>query len=361
MRKLFLFVIFCFFLPWNAFADNKPLRVGVLEVPPFVMHDQRGYYGIDIDLWNKIAERNHIAYVYVPLGQNVNNAESSLLNNKVDMLLGPFATTASRLENQYFTQPYTTSHISVLAKKDSEHNLFSITIINKFALYGFVAFLIVFYLYLSIFYFYEKEFHDDVPKNYFKGIAYLCFMSALKKKITPYFPSSLASKVIYILWSIVIFLFFSSITATITSIFVINATKDDFPIKTLEQLIDANKSVGVLAGSYDETIAKKLNLRVESLDSLDQAVDLLQQGKLVAVIADQFSLTSIVLSKKYVDLYFAPFTLEEIKFGFVFKQDSPLIKPINIEILKMHESGESENICSHYLSGVIGFTDCKRY
>lgn len=39
-------------------TENKVLRIGVKEAPPFVMFDGETYSGLSIDLWQEIADEH---------------------------------------------------------------------------------------------------------------------------------------------------------------------------------------------------------------------------------------------------------------------------------------------------------------
>ncbi|HSH12872.1 MAG TPA: transporter substrate-binding domain-containing protein, partial [Desulfurivibrionaceae bacterium] len=51
-----------------AQTNDEPLRVGITEVPPFVMQSDSGEWeGISIDLWRRVAENLGQDYQWVPL------------------------------------------------------------------------------------------------------------------------------------------------------------------------------------------------------------------------------------------------------------------------------------------------------
>ncbi|WP_267461150.1 transporter substrate-binding domain-containing protein [Halopseudomonas nanhaiensis] len=57
-------VLFCF----GTYAHAEPIRVGITEVPPFVMQNDSGEWeGISIDLWAQIADNLDIEYQLVPM------------------------------------------------------------------------------------------------------------------------------------------------------------------------------------------------------------------------------------------------------------------------------------------------------
>ena len=89
----------------TSHAETAPLRVGITEVPPFVIkHDDGSWSGISIDLWNAIAEKNGYAFQYeaMPFDRLLDSLEQS----KVDVVVGAMTMTPEREARFDFTHPF---------------------------------------------------------------------------------------------------------------------------------------------------------------------------------------------------------------------------------------------------------------
>jgi hypothetical protein len=83
---------------------QQTLRVGITEVPPFVIQEADGSWsGISIELWQQIAERNGYRYELLPMP--FDRLLPELESRQLDAVVGALTMTAEREELIDFTHP----------------------------------------------------------------------------------------------------------------------------------------------------------------------------------------------------------------------------------------------------------------
>ena len=88
-----------------AQESQQTLRVGITEVPPFVIQEVDGSWsGISIELWQQIAERNGYRYELLPMP--FDRLLPELENRQLDIVVGALTMTAEREELIDFTHPF---------------------------------------------------------------------------------------------------------------------------------------------------------------------------------------------------------------------------------------------------------------
>lgn len=103
-----LIVLLLGLLGCNALAaksETPPLRVGISEVPPFVIQEPDGSWrGISIDLWQRVAEQ--AGYRYELQAMPFARLLPSLEAGELDVVVGALTMTAEREERFDFTHPF---------------------------------------------------------------------------------------------------------------------------------------------------------------------------------------------------------------------------------------------------------------
>ena len=85
--------------------------------------------------------------------------------------------------------------------------------------------------------------------------------------------------------------------------------------------------VGVVAGTSGEEIAKRGSMRTVPAASLVEAIALLEQGDVEAVVFDRPAIRYHLKNHPERKVRLAPFTLAEETYGFALPADSPLRTP----------------------------------
>ncbi|UJH67439.1 transporter substrate-binding domain-containing protein [Allomuricauda sp. SCSIO 65647] len=114
-----LFLLLCLFTVF-AFpqGDKDTLLVGYTSAAPFVIEDDGRLEGVNIWLWNRVAEDLGLDYRLVPM--NFSEMLDSLKAGHIDVSINPLTITSGRSKEMEFTDSFYASHSTIaVAKKSS--------------------------------------------------------------------------------------------------------------------------------------------------------------------------------------------------------------------------------------------------
>ena len=121
MLRVFI-VVWLALLGLNATAaqsSDPVLRVGITEVPPFVIKEPDGSWrGISIDLWNTVA--GNAGYRFELLPMPFERLLPSLEDGQLDVVVGALTMTAEREERFDFTHPFYRTGLAIGVPRYSE-------------------------------------------------------------------------------------------------------------------------------------------------------------------------------------------------------------------------------------------------
>lgn len=355
-RLRFILCALCFILftlTANAQAktssQNQTLKVGVAGTPPFVV-DVEQQEGISLEIWQTLSEIANINYQLVPFS-DVPHALRALTNGKVDIAVGPISITAERAERMKFTQPYFQSSLSILSRTDrpsvwerikpffSTH--FFIAILIFLCILGIVGTL----LWLA-----EREKNpDQFPVRPARGIANGMWLAIVTMSTVGYgdkSPVTLGGRIITGCWIIISILFATSMVAGIASTLTLSGMKT-VVISTAEQL--NNKRVGVIANSPAAEFTQGHGGKTVLIGSLEKGYEMLKEKQIAAVVYDRPQL--LYFLKHHQDEKVAVSKIEYMRqgYGFAVQLKSDILHKIDINLLKLQESGHVDRIVKEWL------------
>jgi polar amino acid transport system substrate-binding protein len=103
----------------TAIVKSGKLRVGVVEVIPWAMHDKDGkLIGFEIDLARKLARDLGVEVEFHPAPQRL--LIPDLLASRTDIIIGGLSIEPSRALKVNFSNPYNTADVTLVANSKSE-------------------------------------------------------------------------------------------------------------------------------------------------------------------------------------------------------------------------------------------------
>jgi len=128
---MFTRILFCIFLlalsissQVHAQEAQTPLKVGITNVPPFVIQTDDGRWdGISIDLWEEIAKGMERKFEWVPL--SFNELLEAVENGDIDIAVGALTMTADREARFDFSHPFYQTGLSIAVPPVPEQSLLS--------------------------------------------------------------------------------------------------------------------------------------------------------------------------------------------------------------------------------------------
>jgi len=102
-----------------SIVKSGKLRVGVVEVIPWAMHDKNGdLVGFEIDVARKLARDIGVAVEFHPAPMRM--LIPDLLANRTDIIIGSLSIEPSRALKVNFSNPYNTEDVTLVANSKSE-------------------------------------------------------------------------------------------------------------------------------------------------------------------------------------------------------------------------------------------------
>lgn len=356
----FLCLLIILFAKSHAFAQSsanaeqatsnntaKALKVGVAIGEPFAFISGNEYHGIAVDIWQLIAEEQGLKYQYVPMGEHIDDAISKLAAGEIDVLIGPIIPTFERNKLADFTQPYFINQIGFVIPLKGVNFLNALSsIFNSAISWGLIIFLLFTVIYLHLYWFYERLANPIVPQAYGPGIAKTFWIHTLDIDIGV-LPTHLRTRQFRFLWLILVTLFFSSITAAITSALTIALSGKYQDYTSLNDFRRKQIAAVISTAPYD--ISKVNGLNLVKVNDRDEAFHLLLNGKVDAYV-DYYSISDYYLIKQNLGdkLMMSGFILKRDFFAFALPINSPLRYPLNLKLNEHKEYGLLKEVCTKY-------------
>lgn len=109
---MFMVLPFASFIHANESGHSGTIRIGVSEIPPFVIFDGDGITGVSVDLWRNIADSLQTDYRYIRFA-NYLDLMTALKNGDVDLTINPVTLTDNRLKHFRLSIPFYTSRLAL--------------------------------------------------------------------------------------------------------------------------------------------------------------------------------------------------------------------------------------------------------
>ncbi|TPK93846.1 MULTISPECIES: transporter substrate-binding domain-containing protein [unclassified Mesorhizobium] len=333
----------------HAQQPSAPLNVGVFVNPPFVMKNGGRLTGMAVDLWEDLAPKLGRQYRYVEF-QTVHDLVEATASGKVDVAVTNLTINQSRAERVDFTQPWFDGGMRIMTGTDQGKgfgNLIEgLSDAGFLKAYVWIGLIIVAATVLLTFF--DRRFDAAFPKRWRDGIAesFYTVMSVATSGKPPSRKNLFGwiGRIWQGLWLVCGIAVLAYVTSSVTSVMTTLSLTNQ--INDIADLTD--KTVGVLSGTVEEDFAQQEGLQTQTYAGLDRAVDGLVDGQVTAIIADApvleyYAYTHPNPPTKVVGRLFQP-----DKYGFALPRQSPLTRPLTIELLGARDKGEIDELRTKY-------------
>lgn len=336
----------------NVLQKTDSLRVGVAGTAPFVFTEKGNpdSQGISVNIWDKIADHLQWNYQYKPY-KTVNLALDALKKGEIDMVVGPVTINSDRLDHFRFSQPFYQSSLAIAYKEGqfSIWNVFKLLFSVKL-LFAIGIFLIILAIVGTLLWLAERKASpDQFSAEAAKGIGTGMWLAIVTMSTTGYgdkAPVTLMGRIIAGTWMIVSIISATSMIAGIASILTFSNFQSG-DIKNIEQL--NGKRVATISGSPSISFLKEYNIRINAVENLEEAIILLNNKQVDAIVYDRPQLMYYINNHKEEDLEIATAEYYQQGYGFAFPKDSKLIYNVNRTLLELAENQELAEITAEYL------------
>lgn len=330
-------------------AEPPSLTVGVYKQAPFVVEDDGKYGGMAIDLWEMIAERQSLSFVYVPY-ETVGDLLQATAGGKADVAVGNITITSERAELLDFTHPWFDNGMRVLVDHDRTRGFRAIwtglSDAGFITAYAWIAFVI---LAATVFYtLFDRRFDPNYPRSWADGLAegFYTVMSLATSGRANHRKNLFgwAGRIWQGLWLACGIAVVAYVTSSVTSVMTTLSLSGQ--INNVADL--PGKTVGVIARSTAQDVAIEQNLTIRTYKGLDAIAQALADNEIAAAIGDAAVLEHYVYShpEKALDVVGPMFHPD--KYGFALPRHDPLRRPLTASLLSLEESGALEALYKRY-------------
>ncbi|QDP84202.1 transporter substrate-binding domain-containing protein [Chryseobacterium sp. SNU WT5] len=361
MKRQLLYILL--FLNFNVLFFNTvsaqtvtpkidSLRIGVAGTTPFVFMEtgNPAPQGISVNIWNEIASDLNWNYQYKSY-KTVNLALDALKKGDLDLVVGPVTINAQRSDSFKFSQPFYQSSLAI-AYKQGEFSIWNVVkLLFSFKLLIAIGiFLVILAIVGTLLWLAERKASpDQFPAEPAKGIGTGMWLAIVTMSTTGYgdkAPVTLMGRIIAGTWMIVSIISATSMIAGIASVLTFSNFQS-VDIKNIEQL--NGKKVATISGSPSISFLKEYNIRIKPVENLDQAIKMLNNKQVDAIVYDRPQLMYYINNHKDEDLEISKAEYYQQGYGFAFPKESNLIFNVNRTLLELAEAQEISKITKEYL------------
>lgn len=328
------------------------LKVGVAGTAPFVYMESGNPIpqGISVNIWNEIAEDLNWNYQYKSYN-TVNQALDALKKGELDLVVGPVTINSQRLDDFKFSQPFYQSSLAIAYQQGefSIWNVFKLLFSFKL-LIAIGIFLVILAIVGSLLWLAERKASpDQFSAEPAKGIGTGMWLAIVTMSTTGYgdkAPVTLMGRIIAGTWMVVSIISATSMIAGIASVLTFSNFQS-VDIKNIEQL--NGKKVATISGSPAVNFLKEYNIRIKPAENLDDAMKMLKNKQVDAIVYDRPQLMYYINNHKEDDLEIAKAEYYQQGYGFAFPKESNLIYNVNRTLLELAEAQEISKITVEFL------------
>lgn len=331
---------------------TNSLRVGIAGTAPFVFTESGNPtpQGISVRIWDEIATNLDWSYQYQSY-KSVNLALDALKKGDVDLVVGPITINSQRLNDFKFSQPFYQSSLAIAYKKGefSLWNvfrlLFSFKLLIAIGIFLVILGIVGTFLWLAE----RKASPEQFSSEPAKGIGTGMWLAIVTMSTTGYgdkAPVTLMGRIIAGTWMVVSIISATSMIAGIASVLTFS-NYQAVDIKNIEQL--NGKKVATISGSPSVNFLKEYNIRIKPVATLANAVRMLNEEQVDAIVYDRPQLMHYINTHKDDDLEIATAEYYQQGYGFAFPKESNLIFQVNRKLLELAEDQQISEITEDYL------------
>lgn len=333
--------------------DVKPvgvLRVGFAGNPPFITDKKSRPGGISWEIWQALADKagwDYTAKIY----PDVPEAFADLEAGKMDVLVGPVSITSDRAQHALFTQPYFQSSLAILSHAEPPtlwHRLSPFFSRTFFIAVGIL--LLVLGIVGTLIWLAERRTRTkEFPRDPVRGIANGVWCAVVTMTTVGYgdrAPATLLGRIVAGVWMVLSLIVATSLIAGIASTLALSSLAS-VQITTAEQM--HGRRVAVLTDSPAVSFVRHYGGRIVTVNSIAEGFKLLEDRKAEAFVYDRPQVLYFLKKHDHFDLQVSKAEYMRQGYGFALPLNSKLLRPIDINLLKLDESGRLKRIMEEWL------------
>lgn len=355
MTKPLLSLLLCFLayasVPATLVAQERQqaLRVGITEVPPFVILEADGSWsGISIELWQRIAERNGYRYELLPMP--FDRLLPALEDGQLDAVVGALTMTAERETLIDFTHPFYRTGLAIGLPAQTSGGWSALRALFSWQFLSMVIGLAALLLLVgaALWLFERRRNSEQFGESSVRGLGNGFWWAAVTMTTVGYgdkAPVTLGGRLIAIIWMFAALVMVSTFTAAVTTTLTLGNLQGG--LQGPEDLRRAH--VATVVGTVSEAYLDNQRIRASRYPDLRQAMLAVQSGEAEAVVYD---LPILQYRNGELDkggLRLLPGTFDNQSYAFAVPRQSPLREPISQAVLQITGDNSWQQILQRYL------------
>ncbi len=352
MPRILIALLLCLSsLPaWAAESPQPSLRVGISEVPPFVIREADGSWrGISIDLWRRIAEQAGYAFELKPMP--FRQLLPSLEAGELDVVVGALTMTAEREERFDFTHPFYQTGLAIAVPRSGEGSDWgALKGLLSWQFFSLVAGLAVLLLLVGalVWLFERRRNREQFGGGPAQGLGAGFWWAAVTMTTVGYgdkAPLTLGGRLIALIWMFAGLIMVSTFTAAVTTTLTLGSLQGG--IQGEEDLRRAH------VATIDKTVSARYlqsrRIGHTGYPNLLAAMRAVQQGEADAVVYDRPILQYRNGELGDGGLRILPGTFEDQAYAFALAAGSPYRERLSQELLRVTGSEQWPALLRLYL------------
>lgn len=330
--------------------NNRPVKVAIKLIAPFVMQEGDRFVGYSIDLWEELALRNNLQFEYV-LKDDVDGLIEAVETGEADLGIAAVTITAEREEVIDFSHAYFPSGLQIMTKLESR-GLFAnmiLAFLSPEFLRVMAGFILLIIVAAHALWWFERRHNPDFPQGYWEGIVEALWWSVVTATTVGYgdkVPVRRSGRLMAIIWMFAGVFLIAYVTAVFSSTITLNQLNS--AINGPDDL--HGKSVATVAGTTAADFLTRNAIPHKRVNAIEDAYAMLEEGAIDAVVYDIPTLAYYVATEGEgnVKLVGSPFQRED--YGIVMKQDTPHREAVNLALLEMRDEGIYDELMGRWFS-----------
>ena len=319
---------------------DKRLQVAVKVFEPLVFKGEDGVFsGFSIDLWRQIARVHGFEYEYVEV-ETVVDQLNLVERRQADIAIAGISITSEREENVDFSYSYFDGGLQIMTRVNSGlvatdflAALLSPALLEIFLFFGLMILVAAHLIWLT-----ERNHNPDFPRGYLPGISEAIWWSAVTVTTVGYgdrTPRGCVGRMAGLVWMFAGLFLIANFTASVTSVITLQQLNSS--IETVDDL--RTHSVTTVTGSTAADYLMRQRIGYHGVESIDDAYELLHEGRVDAVVYDSPALLYYAETIGYGEVQVVGNVFNREKYGIALPVNSPYREIVNITILAMLEDG----------------------
>jgi polar amino acid transport system substrate-binding protein len=322
----------------QASPSDRPLRVAVRQIEPFVFFVDNTYRGFSIELWQNIAERNALPYEFIE-AETVTHQLELVQDGEADLAIAAISMTSERDRVLDFSYPMFQSGLQIMTRDDTTTALGAfLSEVFASEMLRVLGIAVMFIIMAGhVIWLVRRNNDPDISRGYLPGV-WEGMWFAILRLLDPGNNASTHSnlgRAVSILWMFIGIIFIAQFTASISANLTVSKLRGS--ISGIDDLY--GRRIATVEGSTSQDYLFDLGMRPTSVTQIQEAFDLLLDDRTDAIVYDAPVLLYFANNEGRGRVNMAGSKFREEYYGIAFPPGSSYLDMVNNTLLRLYEDG----------------------